>query len=256
MQNLMEDRHKRILDLLKERKRVKVLDLSKELNTSMVTIRKDLKILEGKKLLHRNHGGASLDSPYVNDRSIQEKGFINAAEKNAIGSKAAQMINEDQYIILASGTTVLAMAEYINPLNKLTVVTSSLNVAVNLTRRENVEVLQLGGYVRETSYSVIGHYCDIILKETACSKLFLGVDGIDLNYGLTTTNGLEAHLNKQMIESAKEVIVLADSTKFGKKSFGLICGLEQVDRIITDKHIDPEIVKQINNYGIDLIICN
>ncbi len=256
MQQLMEDRHRMILDILKEQKRVKVQDLSKVLNTSMVTIRKDLKILEGKRLLFRNHGGASLESPYVNDRSVLEKEFINASEKAAIGMTAAKLIMDDQYIILASGTTVQAMAEYINPLKKLTVVTSALNVAIKLTQRENVEVLQLGGYVRKSSHSVIGHYSVMILNETVCSKLFLGVDGIDLTYGLTTSSADEAHLNKQMIKSAKEVIVLADSTKFGKKSFGLICGLDHVDRIITDKKIDSETARQIRAFGIDLIICD
>ena len=256
MQHIMEVRHQKILEILKEQKRVKVQDLSEILQTSMVTIRKDLKILEGKRLLFRNHGGASLESPYVNDRSVSEKEFMHAAEKTAIGIQAAKMIMNDQYIILASGTTLLAMAEYINPLKKLTVVTSALNVALKLTRRDNVEVLQLGGYIRPNSYSVIGHYSEMILKETVCSKLFLGVDGLDLNYGLTTTNALEANLNKHMINSAKEVIVLADSTKFGKKSFGLICGLDMVDRIITDSKIDKDTVTKIEALGIDLIICD
>ena len=85
----------------KEQKRIKVHDLSESLNTSMVTIRKDLIILEGKRMLFRNHGGASLESPYVNDRSVSEKEFINASEKAAIGQQAANMIEEDQYIILA-----------------------------------------------------------------------------------------------------------------------------------------------------------
>ena len=253
---MMEERHKKILDLLKRDKRVKVHNLSEELGISMVTIRKDLKILEGKRLLFRNFGGASLESPYVNDRSVSEKEFINAAEKAAIGLHASQMIQNDQYIILASGTTVLAMAEFINPLNKLTVVTNALNVALKLTNRDNVEVLQLGGYIRQNSYSVIGHYSEMILKETVCSKLFLGVDGIDINYGLTTSNALEAHLNQQMIESAKEVIVIADSTKFGKKSFGRICGLEQVDHIITDSNLDSETIMKIKSFGIALTVCD
>ncbi len=256
MQHIMEDRHKKILEILKEQKRVKVHDLSEALNTSMVTIRKDLIMLEGKRLLFRNHGGASLESPYVNDRSVSEKEFINASEKAAIGQQAAKMIDEDQYIILASGTTILAMAEYINPQEKLTVVTSALNVALKLSQKKNIEVLQLGGYIRPNSYSVIGHYSEMILKETVCSKLFLGVDGLDLKYGLTTSNSLEAHLNKNMISSAKEVFVLVDSTKFGKKSFGLICGLDQVDHIITDNRIDKDTAKEIRSLGIDLIICD
>lgn len=251
----MENRHQKILKILKEKKQVKVQDLSNSLETSTVTIRKDLKLLEEKRLLFRNHGGASLESPYVNDRSVNEKEFINAQEKAAIGLQASKLIANDQYIILASGTSILAMAKYINPLKKLTVVTSALNVAIELANKDNVEVLQLGGYIRPNSYSVIGHYSEMILKETACSKLFLSVDGLDIDYGLSTSNALEAHLNQQMINSAKEVIILADSTKFGKKSFGKICGLDKVDHIITDENIYPETASKIKALGIDLTIC-
>ncbi len=250
----MENRHKHIVEILKQKKNISVQYLSKELNTSAVTIRKDLKMLERNRLLFRTHGGASIESPYVNDRSVNEKEFINAQEKNTIGMAAAAMIEDDQYIIIASGTTVLAMARFINPMKKLTIVTSALNVAIELLKNPNIEILMLGGYVRPSSHSVIGHYSEMILKETACSKLFLSVDGIDLDYGLSTTNAQEAHLNQAMIESAKDVIVLADSTKFGKKSFGKICGLDQVDHIITDKNISADVVEKIKALGIAITV--
>lgn len=251
----MDSRHKKIIEILAKEKEVKVQELSERLNTSAVTIRKDLKQLEGNRLLFRNHGGASLESPYINDRHVNEKEFMHSTEKNAIGKEAASIINDDQYIIIATGTTVLALARYINPLKKMTVVTSAINVATELLSNPNIEVLMLGGYIRHNSNSVIGHYSEMILKETACSKLFLGVDGIDLDYGLSTTNASEAHLNQQMIKSSKDVIVLADSTKFDKKSFGRICGLEQVDQIITDKNISKENEKKIRSMGILLTIC-
>ncbi len=251
----MIERHAKILEIIKKKKQVKVQDLSKTLETSTVTIRKDLKHLESKLLLFRNHGGASLENPYVNDKSVNEKEFIHTKEKLAIGKFAAGCIEDDQFIIMASGTTLLSMANFINPVKKLTVVTSALNIAVRLLENPNIEVLQLGGYIRPNSYSVIGHYSEMILKETACSKLFLSVDGIDLDYGLTTTNALEAHLNQIMIESAKEVIALIDSSKFGKKSFGRICGLEQVDHIITDSNISEDTVKKLRLLGVNVTVC-
>ncbi len=251
----MDSRHKRIIEILTEKKDVKVQELSDLLHTSAVTIRKDLKLLEGERLLFRNHGGASMESPYVNDRPVNEKEFINSSEKITIGKEAAKVIDNDQYIIIASGTTVLSLAKHISPTKKMTVVTSALNVAVELLKNSNIEILMLGGYIRPSSFSVIGHYSEMILKETSCSKLFLSVDGIDLDYGLSTTNAQEAHLNQQMIESAKDLIVLADSTKFGKKSFGRICGIEQVDHIITDKNISPDTIKKIRSLGILLTIC-
>ena len=251
----MDKRHKQILEILEAKRQVKVKDLSESLNTSEVTIRKDLKLLEANRLLFRNHGGASLDNPYVNDRSVNEKEFIHAREKTAIAKAAAKIIEQDQFIMIASGTTVLALAKYINPLKKMTVVTSALNVAIELMKKENIEVLQLGGYIRPSSYSVIGHYSEMILKETACSKLFLSVDGIDLDYGLSTTNTLEAHLNLKMIDAATEVIVLADASKFGKRSFGRICGLEQVDHIFTDSNIADADLKKMKALGLKVSVC-
>lgn len=252
----MIDRHSKILNLLEDKKSISVNDLSDILETSTVTIRKDLKLLESKRLLFRNHGGASLDNPYVNDRSVNEKEFINAKEKESIGKEAAKLIGNDQYITIASGTSVLALARHINPLKKLTVVTSALNVAMELIKNPAIEVLMLGGYIRPSSSSVIGHHSEMILSETSCSKLFLSVDAINIETGLYTSNTLEAHLNQKMIESTKEVIVLADSTKFGKKSFGKICGIEQIDHIITDDKIDLNIVKKIKELGIKITICS
>ena len=103
----MEHRHQKILTLLHKRKQIKVQELSTILNTSAVTIRKDLKLLEEKRLLFRTHGGASLESPYVNDRSVNEKEFINAKEKALIGLQASKIITADQYIILASGNILM-----------------------------------------------------------------------------------------------------------------------------------------------------
>ena len=250
----MVDRHNKILDILKVKKEISVQYLSSELDISAVTIRKDLKILEQKKLLFRNHGGATITQPYVNDRPVNIKESINYKEKIAIANEAVKIIDNDQYIIIASGTTVTYFAHKINPINKITIVTSALNVASELLNKEHVEILQLGGYVRHSSNSVIGHYSELILKETACSKLFMGADGIDIDYGLSTSNAQEAHLNQQMMESSKEVIVLADSSKFGKRSFGRICGLDMVDHIITDENISQKIVDKITAMGIKITI--
>lgn len=249
------ERHTKILEILKEKKNVSVQYLSQELNISAVTIRKDLKLLENKKLLFRKHGGATLTQPFVNDRPINVKEYINASEKLSIAKAALDVLEDDQYIIIASGTTVTTFARLLQPQKNITVVTSALNVASELINREHVEILQLGGYIRHSSNSVIGHYPELILKETACSKLFLGVDGIDLEYGLSTSNALEAHLNQKMIESAEEVIVLADSSKFGKRSFGKICELEKINHVITDNKVSDEIVLKLEAMGVKVTVA-
>jgi len=248
------ERHRLILEKLEKEKHLEVLDLCEILDVSAVTIRKDLKLLEQKGLLHRTHGGASLDNPYINERSVIDKEKVFIEEKNGIAQLAASRIVENDSIMIASGTTVQALSKFIQAKNKLTVITSSLHVVLHLLHDNNIEILQLGGYIRHSSASVIGNYAEYILNNVSCSKLFLGVDGIDLEYGLSTTNLEEAELNKKMLNAAQKVIVLADSSKFGKKSFARICDLSQVDELITDKGISNTIIKKLEEKDIKVTI--
>ncbi|SFC48484.1 DeoR family transcriptional regulator, aga operon transcriptional repressor [Parapedobacter composti] len=249
------ERHQFIMNQLQQNGAVNVLELCKLLEVSSVTIRKDLKLLEDRQLLFRTHGGATLNNPYTIDRTVFEKEKIQAAEKAAIAREAASLITDNDSVIIASGTTVQAMAQEIQPIGNLTVVTSALNVAVQLIKHPNVEILQLGGILRKSSTSVTGRYAESILNDFFCSKLFLGVDGIDLDFGLTTTNAQEAHLNRKMMEVSQRVIVLADSTKFGRRGFGRICGIEEVDQIITDNGVSPQTVKALERMGVKVTIA-
>ncbi len=250
------ERHKYILDKLGQAGFVSVADLSRELDVTMVTARKDLKILEDKGLLFRSHGSATSVSPYVNDRSVSEKKLVRVEEKMSIAQAAIQLIDEDDAIIIGSGTTVVSFAQAIPKNKKLTVLTGAMNVTKALIDTANMEIVQLGGVVRKSSSSVVGHYAEEMMANFACSKLFLSADGISLDYGLTTSHMMEAHLNAKMIKSVQKTIVLADSSKFGKKGFGKICNLEDIDMVITDAGI-PEIYKEhLEEMGIEIIIAS
>ena len=115
-------------------------------------------------------------------------------------------------------------------------------------------MIQLGGLLRKSSSSVTGSYAEKILDDFSCSKLFLGVDGIDVEFGLTTTNMMEAQLNRKMIQAAQKTIVLADSSKFGKRGFGKICGLEDIEQVITDHNISEHMVETLKGIGIEVTI--
>ncbi len=243
-------RHQIILDLLIKDKYLEVSELCGLLDVSAVTVRKDLKLLEGKGLLFRTHGGASLENPYINERAINEKEKIFIEEKNRIGKAAAELITENDSIMIASGTTVQAFARFIVPKDKLTVITSSLNVVLHLLGNKNIDILQLGGYVRHSSASVAGNHSRDILESVSCSKLYLGVDGLDMDYGLSTSSLEEAQLNRMMVDAAQKIIVLADSSKFGKKSFARICPLNKIDQIITNKGIYSSMTKKLEDKGI------
>jgi DeoR family transcriptional regulator, aga operon transcriptional repressor len=220
----------------------------------MVTIRKDLKLLEDRGLLYRSHGSATPVSPYVSDRPVQVKKLEQVAEKTRIALKALDFLEENDAILIGSGTTVVAFAQTIPKNKPLTVLTAAMNVTLALIDSTEVELVQLGGVVRKSSSSAVGHYAEEMLRGFACSKLFLSVDGISLEHGLTTSNMMEAHLNAQMIRSVQKTIVLADSRKFGRKGFGKICELEDIDVIITDTGIPEIYLQKLEEKGIEVIV--
>jgi DeoR family transcriptional regulator of aga operon len=186
--------------------------------------------------------------------SVNEKEKIKPVEKTSIGSVASGLIQPNDCILIASGTTVLSLAKNIRPQISLTVITAALNVAMELIHHPQIEVIQLGGILRKSSSSVTGTYAEKILEDFSCTKLFLGVDGIDVEFGLTTTNMMEAQLNRKMIEAAQKTIVLADSSKFGKRGFSRICGLEDIEQVITDSGISNYMADALKGMGIEVTI--
>ncbi len=249
------ERHQHILNELKKKGYVNVSELSKALKVSSVTIRKDLKLLEDRNLLYRTHGSATPQNPYIAERPVNEKEKLQVEQKQRISRCADTLTEPHDSIILASGTTVNELARQITPREGLTVICASLIAAQNLTIHPEIEVIQLGGMIRKRSSSVVGPLAEKMLEGFNCNKLFIGVDGIDVEYGLTTTNAMEASLNKVMIEASHRVIVLADATKFGKRGFGRICGLERVDTIITDDSAPKNLMAACREKGVEVLVC-
>ncbi|MBP3548567.1 MAG: DeoR/GlpR transcriptional regulator [Alistipes sp.] len=250
-----EERHERILEMSLKYESISVAELSNLLNVSTVTVRKDLAELEKANKLYRSHGKAILINPYTSNRSVNEKSKLAAEEKMAIGRVAASLIDKDDSIIIASGTTVHALAHNIKPIHKLTVISASLQVSEILSSDEAIDIIQLGGILRHSSLSVVGKYAEGLLPTFCCSKLFLGVDGIDFEFGITTTDIREAELNRVMMHTAQKTIVLADSSKFHRRGFSKISNIEDVDVIITDAGITDSIRRHIEELGIELLIA-
>ena len=248
------ERHKYILESLNKNGFIKVSDIAKELDVTLVTIRKDLKYLEEKKLLYRTHGSASPVNPHTSDINLQVKEKMKTDEKRRIAQAACRLIEENDSIIIASGSTAHTFAQELNPAGNLTVVSASLKTSLLLSNVNNIEVIQLGGIVRKNSFSVIGDFAAKIFNDLTCSKLFLGVDGIDIDNGVTNSNIQEAALNKIMMEASLRTIILSDSSKFGKRGFGKICSLDKIDVIITDSGIPKATALAVEEMGIELII--
>lgn len=250
-----EQRHELIMEALIKHGSVLVSDLVTMLDVSAVTVRKDLTELEKSDKLYRSHGKAVLINPYINNRSVNEKEKLAADEKHAIGREAARLITRDDSIAIASGTTVHALARNIQPIHKLTVVSASLAVSNILSQHENVDIIQLGGLMRHSSLSVVGDYAARFLVQCSFSKLYLGVDGIDVDYGITTTEIREAALNRIMMDASQKTIVLADSSKFGRRGFAKIADIDAIDIVITDAGISPKVANRLEDLGIELIIA-
>lgn len=249
------ERHNHILQALKRQGYVTVTELSNELDVSEATVRRDLRSLEERHLLFRTHGGASPSNHQVYDRPVSEKSKQHTEEKQRIGKAAAGLVDPHDSLILGSGTTMIQLARHLKSGQALTIITNAMNVAMELVHAPQVEVFMLGGVLRLTSTSVVGPTAEDMMRGYACRKLFLGVDGFDVAHGLTTSNAMEAHLNQIMLEAAQQTIVVTDSSKFGLRGFSRICGVDAIDRVVTDDHVPEAVVRQLEEQNIGVVIA-
>ena len=189
------------------------------------------------------------------DYEISEKDKIHYEEKKRIGKLAAGLISDSEIVLVDSGTTTAEMVKHIDDIKDLTVITNALNIAVLLMNKPNINLIMPGGFMRKNSQSLVGPMAEKSLKNFNVDKAFIGVDGIDTKHGLYTPNIEEAHLNEKMIEVSNEIILLTDSSKFGKRSFAFICDMKNIDKVVTDKNIQSEDKKRLEENGIDVMIA-
>ena len=249
---LNEERRRAIVEMLQQEGRVLVRDLSKRFHTSLITIRKDLEILHHQGQLERTHGGAlPVKTGALMDGTLQEKERQHHKEKLRIAAAAAQMIAKGQVIILDSGTTTTAIARACRHMRNLTIITNATNIAAELAD-SSVEVILTGGVLRQNSFSLVGPLAEELLRKLSADLLFLGVDGFDVRYGLTTPNLLEARVNRAMVESARRTVLVCDSSKFGRRSLALILPTSAVHEVITDRNIPKQDLKALREADIEV----
>ncbi len=251
------DRRMKILKKLSIHDQVFVNELSKEFSVSEVTIRNDLEQLESKNLLIRARGGAMSTVQVVSqDLQLGEKHKLNMQEKTRIGKAAAKLIKDSDTVIIDSGTTTLEIVKNLSAtLNNVTIITNALNIANQLVSNPNINLIIPGGVLRKNSLSLIGPLAEKSFKNFFVDKVFLGVDGFDTMHGISTPNIEEASLNQIMIDAAREVIVVTDSSKLLRKSLAFICKLDRIDIVITDSDITADDKKRLEDSGINVIIA-
>jgi DeoR family fructose operon transcriptional repressor len=253
-----EERKTKIMEMLEDSERVDVLELSRIFYVSESTIRRDLKELEDLNLLKRTHGGAVsmkvIAKQTVNfEPGFMEKEIQHQAEKRAIARKAMEFIREGETILLDSGTTTFYILQELKAFSKLTVVTNAVISPALLDHHSGIEIIFLGGMFRRQTQALVGSFTEHCLKLIRVDKCFIATNGVDLRLGLTTPNMAEADIKRKMIECAREVYLVTDSSKFGQSSFAKFAGLEQIDTCITDSGIGQDYVKNLSSHGMTVV---
>ncbi len=252
---LADERRRAILKILRKEGRLSVEDLVGRFKVSAVTLRSDLGHLAGQGHLIRSYGGAILQEA-GEDFPISVKQSINHVEKGRIAQAAAQLIEPKQTIILDSGTTSAELAKAIKrrQISGLTVITHALNIAQEFINSPQISVIVIGGLMRHVAASLVGPQAERMLRDLGANHFFLGIDGLTAELDLTTPDLLEAQLNTLMMQSAAETTLIADASKFGRRSLSSIGNVQQVRRVITDSRANEEIVESIRAKGVEVVI--
>lgn len=251
---LNEERRRAIIELVNREGRVLVAELARRFETSQVTIRKDLEVLHQQGQLHRSHGGAlPAQEGALEDRTLREKEQIHRKEKHHIAAAAARMVKEGQVVILDSGTTTTAIARALRGFQNLTIITNSVNIAAELAGT-TLDVIMTGGTLRKNSFSLVGPIAEETLRHLNADLLFLGVDGFDVQYGLSTPNLLESKVNRVMVEVARRRVAVCDSSKFGRRSLSLIAPTSALHEVVTDHGISKADLSALRKTGIEVTL--
>ncbi|EHD23496.1 transcriptional regulator, DeoR family [Brenneria sp. EniD312] len=248
-----KQRQAAILEYLRTHGKTSVETLAGRFSTTGTTIRKDLTALEEEGAVIRTYGGV-MPSREEGDQPIDRKTHINTKKKKQIAHAAAALINDGDSLIFDAGSTVLQMVPWLTQFNNITVMTNSLSIVNELVELDNDQtILMPGGTYRKTSASFHGSLAETAFSHFSFDKLFIGADGVDLNAGVTTYNELHA-VSQAMCRAAQQIILLVDSSKFGRKSPNVVCELSAVDILITDKDINPDYLTELRAKNINVIV--
>lgn len=243
-----------IVEYLRGKGRSTVEELTLHFNTTGTTIRKDLSSLQQQGVVIRTYGGVVLNRD-GGDQPIDRKTLINTNKKKRIAALAAQLINEGDSLVFDAGSTVLQMVPHLARFNNITVMTNSLTIVNELNELKSDQVILMpGGTFRRSSASFHGSLAESAFSHFSFDTLFIGADGVDLNAGVTTFNEVFS-VSQAMCRSAKKIVLLIDSSKFGRRSPNVVCSLDSVDVLITDSDISANMLSELEALNIEVIIA-
>jgi len=250
-----EERRAQILQIVRSEGRVKVNELANLFNTSEVTIRIDLNELHQRGLVLRSHGGAVLPDTILRESPVYERLKAHSEEKRRIGKMAAALIQDGETIILDSGTTTLEIARHIKKKQGLQIITNGVNIAAELLDARGAQIFVLGGSVVKEAASITGRFTEEMMDQFSADKLFLSGAGCDPDFGVSGAHVEETMVNRAMMRIFREIILVADASKFSKRGMSRIAPFSEIDTIISDTSLREEIQEKLRSMGCNLILA-
>jgi DeoR/GlpR family transcriptional regulator of sugar metabolism len=250
-------RQEYIIQRLQETGSVAIDELCTTLGASIATIRRDLEDLESRSLLKRTRGGAVrigplFYEPFRNDSSFQDRVSSFAEEKRRIGLAASKLVSKGQMVALTGGTTTTEVVRSLKVLTDISIITNTVNVAMELSNRKDIEVIVTGGHLRGNWFTLVGAIANTAAETLFSDIMFIGVDGIHAKQGLTCTNSSEAEVLRKLVQHAKMKVVVADHSKLGSISKYLLCPTKGIDKLITDIGAAASAVAPFEKLGIEV----
>jgi DeoR family transcriptional regulator, aga operon transcriptional repressor len=256
------ERWNALLDLVGTNGHLTVADAAQALGVSAATIRRDLDQLAEQRMLTRTRGGAVTSSQLTYDLPLLYKTARNAPEKQLIGRAAAKLIRPDSTVALNGGTTTVEVARALvnradlrdgHAASTMTVVTNALSIASELAVRPQIKLVVTGGVARPESHELIGPLATYVLDDLTFDWAILGVDALDAVVGATAHHEGEASINRLMTQRAQRVAIVADSSKLGKRAFARVCGIQEIDVVVTDAAAEFPAATALADKGIQVI---
>jgi DeoR/GlpR family transcriptional regulator of sugar metabolism len=254
------ERQGKIVEAVHADGRITIAEICRLFEVSEMTARRDLKELDRQGLLRRVHGGAIANLGRSYEPSFQTRAVKNQQAKEAIGKKAAEFVYDGDSISLDVGTTTLEIVKWLRTKRNLTIITSCLQIANHvvdtLALETDARLILTGGIVRPRELSMIGHIPEEVYREMHVDKAFIGIGGISLDDGFTEYNMEDTQIKKMLIRSAREKIVVSDSSKFGVTTFASVASLTEVDKVITDRNAPVQMVEKIREKGVEVVLAD
>jgi DeoR/GlpR family transcriptional regulator of sugar metabolism len=241
------ERQNQILRWINQQQRISVAEVCEQFSVSEATARRDLEVLAGKRKVQRVHGGAISVEKAPPEMPMLMRQSDQAGEKQRIGFTGAKLVNDGETVFLGSGTTVYEVARNLKDRQKLTVITNSLPVVNLFSDNPQITIVCLGGILRPSEFSFIGHITEQALAEVRADKVFIGVRAISLNEGLTNDYIPETLTDRAILKIGQEIIVVADHTKFGRISTVMLVPIDRIHTLITGVETSADLIKGISS---------